>query len=233
MIADLKADSERWEAERRQTASRGQPANVGYRDSNTHQTRQYYGPTETGQPSGYPSSSAAGAPLGNTYDSGPQYQQQPSYAQPAGYPQTTYAGTENYYVAGGDLVADQSRSTRVPVSSVTVPRSGNNTYASTPTYQQPDPRAAYYSGQPPQPAQAQPVYASPQDPYYGRAVAVTGASYESQDAYDNRPYQDTGYSQPPSASSSNIPATSNTSSRREREREPDRDSRSHRHGGRR
>ena len=63
MIADLKADSERWEAERRATQSRGQPSNgisfrdsdgivgksntpiVEYRASTTHQSRQYYGPT--------------------------------------------------------------------------------------------------------------------------------------------------------------------------------------------
>lgn len=191
MIADLKADSARWEAERRQTASRGQPANgislrdsngivrqsnapiVGYRDSATHQTRQYYGPTEAGQPTpGYPSSNSTGTPLSSVYDSGPQYQQQ-TYAQPAsgyaGQPQG-YAMENNYYVAGADLqVADQPRSSRVPVtSSVNVPRS--NTYASTPTYQQTDSRAAYYSGPPPPVSQAQQVYASPQDPYYGRGA---------------------------------------------------------------
>ncbi|CZR62841.1 uncharacterized protein PAC_12738 [Phialocephala subalpina] len=233
MIADLKADSERWEAERRQTASRGQPANVGYRDSATHQTRQYYGPTEAGQPSGYPTPSSMGTPASSVYDNGPQYQQQ-TYAQPAsGYGQPQgYAVQDNYYVAGADLVAEQSRRVPVAASSVNVPRS--NTYASTtPTYQQQESR--YYPGPPVPVTQAQQqVYASPQDPYYGRAVPVTGASYDTQDAYDNRSYPDPGYSQAPSASSSSIPATSNTSSRREREREPERDSRSHRsHGGRR
>lgn len=189
MIADLKADSERWETERRQTASRGQPANgislrdsdgivrksnvptVGYRDSNTHQTRQYYGPTEAGQPSsGYPSSNSTGTPLGSVYD-GPVYQQQ-NYAQPAqGYAQPAgYPIQDNYYVAGADLVADQSRSSRgIPVTSVNVPRS--NTYASAaPTYQQPDSRSAYYAGPTPPVTQAQQVYASPQDPYYGRGA---------------------------------------------------------------
>jgi hypothetical protein len=231
MIADLKADSERWEAERRQTASRG-PANVGYRDSNTHQTRQYYGPSEAVQTSsGYPSSNSTGTPLGSVYD-GTVYQQQ--YAQPAsGYAQPPgYPIQDSYYVAGADLVADQSRSSRgVPVTSVNVPRS--NTYAAAaPTYQQPDSRSAYYAGPPPPVTQTQQqVFASPQDPYYGRAVPVTGASYDTQDAYDSRSYQDSGYSQ--AASSSSIPATSNTSSRRE-QREPDRDSRGHRsHGGRR
>jgi len=63
MIADLKADSERWEAERRANASRGSPFNsisfqdfddivrksntsiADYRASTTHLSRQYYGPT--------------------------------------------------------------------------------------------------------------------------------------------------------------------------------------------
>lgn len=187
MIADLKADSERWEAERRQTASRGQPANgislrdsdgivrksnttiVGYRDSATHQTRQYYGPTEAGQPSGYPTPSSMGTPASSVYDNGPQYQQQ-TYAQPAsGYGQPQgYAVQDNYYVAGADLVAEQSRRVPVTASSVNVPRS--NTYASTtPTYQQQESR--YYPGPPVPVTQAQQqVYASPQDPYYGRGA---------------------------------------------------------------
>ena len=44
MIADLKADSERWEAERRQTVSRGQPADVAYGASVIYPSRQYYVP---------------------------------------------------------------------------------------------------------------------------------------------------------------------------------------------
>lgn len=43
MITDLKADSERWEAERRETAARGGPV-VDYRSSMTHQSRRNYGP---------------------------------------------------------------------------------------------------------------------------------------------------------------------------------------------
>ncbi|KAI0174098.1 hypothetical protein BJ166DRAFT_586930 [Pestalotiopsis sp. NC0098] len=45
MIEDLKADSARWDQERRQQTSRG-PVGVQYRNSDTHQSRQYYGPTE-------------------------------------------------------------------------------------------------------------------------------------------------------------------------------------------
>lgn len=96
MIADLKADSERWEAERRATASRGQPSDgipfrdsdgvvrksntpiLKYRDSTTHQSRQYYGPTPE---------AASAAPLG--------YQQRipqaPAYA--------VQDSSSNYYVS--------------------------------------------------------------------------------------------------------------------------------------
>ncbi|RYP12382.1 hypothetical protein DL765_007370 [Monosporascus sp. GIB2] len=72
MIDDLKADSARWEQERRQQSARSSAAGgiiassasnapysrasnsptVQYRNSETHSSRQYYGPTE-GQP-GYP-----------------------------------------------------------------------------------------------------------------------------------------------------------------------------------
>ncbi|OWP03086.1 hypothetical protein B2J93_6403 [Marssonina coronariae] len=171
MIADLKADSDRWEAERRATASRGQPSNVGYRDSTTHQSRQYYGPTEQVPASnpGYPSAAIPG-PQG-VYDSGPQYQQQ-SYGQPAsgGFAQPGYAVQDNYYVAGADLVADQR--SRVPVvqPGVNVPRS--NQYAPSPTHQQSDSRSYGYSGQPgpavPQSMQQQGYATQPSDPYYGR-----------------------------------------------------------------
>ncbi|KAK2624857.1 hypothetical protein QTJ16_006050 [Diplocarpon rosae] len=190
MIADLKADSDRWEAERRATASRGQPSSngisapnpdgtarqsnapiVGYRDSTTHQSRQYYGPTEQVPASnpGYPAAAIPGEQ--GVYASGPQYQQQ-SYGQPAagGYAQPSYAVQDNYYVAGADLVADQR--SRVPVAQpgVNVPRS--NQYAPSPTHQQSDSRSYSYSGQPgPVVTQSmQPQGYPPQssDPYYGR-----------------------------------------------------------------
>lgn len=191
MIADLKADSDRWEAERRATATRGHPSSngistrdangnrnsdapiVGYRDSTTHQSRQYYGPTEQvpGPNPGYSGSSMSGTQ--GVYDSGHQYQQQP-YGQPApmGYAQPSYGAQDNYYVAGADLVADQPRS-RVPIvqSGINVPRS--NQYSSNPnSYQQPpDPRSGYYSSQQ-NPAVTQPMQQGyplqPSDPYYGR-----------------------------------------------------------------
>lgn len=188
MIADLKADSQRWELEREQTASRGQASNgislrdsdgivrksnvpiVGYISSSTHETRQYYGPTDRGHASSdYPSSGSAGTPLRNTYDA-PVYQQQSQYAQPAssGYaPSSGYPIQDNYYVAGANLERlEPERSARIPVSSANVPR---NTYAPNPapTYQQ-APESRYYSVPTPV-TQAQQVY--PQDPYnYGRGA---------------------------------------------------------------
>ncbi|KAH8648394.1 hypothetical protein BX600DRAFT_517787 [Xylariales sp. PMI_506] len=62
MIEDLKADSARWDQERRQQTARG-PVGVQYRNSDTHQSRQYYGPTE----GAYPTDSR------DTYDNTPRY----------------------------------------------------------------------------------------------------------------------------------------------------------------
>jgi hypothetical protein len=198
MIADLKADSERWDAERRATASGGRPSNgtslrdangnvrksntpvVEYRASTTHQSRQYYGPTEATQAvqQAYPPASSAGVQQG-VYDSN-QYQQQQSYAQPAAgvYSQPQQGGypiQDNYsYIAGGDLRADMSvdpRSGRVPVTQAgTIPRA-NQYAASTPTYAQADTRSTYnpYSPQPPVSA-AQYAPQQPTDPYYGRGA---------------------------------------------------------------
>ncbi|KAM0325077.1 hypothetical protein ACHAQA_007616 [Verticillium albo-atrum] len=104
MIDDLKADSARWEAERRQQASRNTSA--GYRESATHNARQHFGPTTDsagGYPDGrdpydaprYPGSQApgysgnsvpypsqGGAPVQSSYGSAGGYQ----YAQSAAYP---------------------------------------------------------------------------------------------------------------------------------------------------
>lgn len=110
MIEDLKLDSERWEAERRQTAQRGQPTNgtpyrdangivresntpvVDYRTSTTHEARQYHGPTEE---SAAPRS--APAPQGYGQPAGASAQQQPhgydtGYQPAAAYPSTAYGG---------------------------------------------------------------------------------------------------------------------------------------------
>ncbi|KAJ8121233.1 hypothetical protein ONZ43_g2266 [Nemania bipapillata] len=51
MIQDLKADSARWDQERRQqSASRNSAGGVQYRNSDIHQSRQHLGPTESSYP---------------------------------------------------------------------------------------------------------------------------------------------------------------------------------------
>lgn len=247
MIADLKQDSERWDAERRQTASRGQPSNgissrdsngivrnsntpiVEYRSSTTHQSRQYYGPTEasSGGSQGFGASpgytGAAVSAQQGVYDNG--YPSQPSYAQPApGYAPQGYPTQDNYYVAGADLTVDQQRSGRAPVpQSGTIPRTGPAQYAN-PSYQQPDARGypAYPSQSTPSPAAyAQGPSQQPSDPFYPRGTYGD----PTPDMYDGRGYQDAGaYSQ------AQIPSATATSgsSRRDRDRDADRDSRHHR-----
>jgi len=195
MIADLKADSERWEAERRATASRGQPSNgisfrdsdgnvrksntpiVEYRASTTHQSRQYYGPTEAapgGGQIGYPS--AASAQTAQVYDSSQGVYQQQSYAQPqSGYaqPQSGYPQGDNYYVAGADMAVDtRGSAARIPVSQAGVPRSNIQYASSTSAYpSQSRDQTMYYSQQPGAAVSSAPyVGAQPQDPYYGRGA---------------------------------------------------------------
>lgn len=201
MIADLKADSERWDKERRQTASgtRG-PSNgipvrdsddfvrsnrppVGYRESTTHQSRQYYGPSEpmSGPPQGGYVPATAGPVIyndGSPYPPQQQPLQQQNYSQQpsaSGYQQPGYPAGQDYY-AGANYSAAEPSPARVPVSQagVNVPRtSANNvSYAVTPTYQQPDNRGPYYSNQTQVPVSSGPAYPSqqPQDPYYGRGA---------------------------------------------------------------
>jgi hypothetical protein len=197
MIADLKADSERWEQERRATASRGQPSNgisfrgsdgivrksntpiVEYRASTTHQSRQYYGPTEaaTGAPTGYPPATSTGTQ--QVYDSSAQtgYPQQ-SYPQPAtGYVQQPqgYAVQDNNYYVGGHMAVDDRSRAGVPATQSSIPRSNVQYPAANSAYPaQQDSRIAYYSS-----AQQPGVAVSsttaqyptqPGDPYYGRGA---------------------------------------------------------------
>lgn len=117
MIEDLKADSARWDQERRQqSASRNNAAGgtiasrdsngsyvrlsnspiVQYRNSDTHQSRQYYGPTESGFSSGDPNRDPYG-------DATPRYPGTGSagYTGAAGsyaaqYPQGGYSTQQGY-----------------------------------------------------------------------------------------------------------------------------------------
>ncbi|KAE9365102.1 hypothetical protein N431DRAFT_300477, partial [Stipitochalara longipes BDJ] len=157
MIADLKADSERWEAEQRAAASRGQPGNIEYRDSTTHQSRQYYGPTE-----------AVSTPTA-------QVNSQAHYAQQS-YTQSIPAYVQNPgYVSGANMLVDARDSTPrmgvQPVASQPLAPRSNVQYATSGTaYQQPDSRSAYYSSgqQAGVPVSSAQYATQPADPYYGR-----------------------------------------------------------------
>jgi hypothetical protein len=214
MIADLKADSERWEAERRQTASRGQPSGVEYRASTTHQSRQYYGPTESAGAGAYAATSAPNP----VYDTGTQYQQQ-SYPQQSstGYAAAqSYAPADNnYYVAGADLRADLRAPTQPAAGAQ--PRTVQYSSQTSAGYQ--GDNRAYY----PQPgstvAASQYSTQQPSDPFYGRA-APPGNYDSTPEIYDTN----SAYTQGPVTSSS---TTTTSTARRDREREPERDNRGH------
>ncbi|KAI1328187.1 hypothetical protein F5Y16DRAFT_409867 [Xylariaceae sp. FL0255] len=124
MIQDLKADSARWDQERRQQSANRSSAGGGiiatndvyirssnsppvqYRNSDIHQSRQYYGPTE------FASGGAA-----DPYDAGPRYpgtgsggyngasgnyQAQPQYTTTAGgYPPQGYTQSAQFAPPGG------------------------------------------------------------------------------------------------------------------------------------
>ncbi len=195
MIADLKADSqrwreERWEAERRPLASRGQPPNgafqmfrtqeaVGRKSNNwaaeylastTHHSRQHYGPTEAnpGANAGYPPTPTSVRDQSREHPSGYQHQSHPGYANPTVHgayqsQDPVYAQGAGYYPATG-------------YASDTVPHPDPGQYASSySTYQtQPETREArdaYYSSQMPA-SSGLGGYATQQtaDPYYGRGT---------------------------------------------------------------
>jgi hypothetical protein len=194
-MADLKADSERWDAERRQ---RGQPSNgissrdsngqvrnsntpiVEYRSSTTHQSRQYYGPSTTDAPApattqGYSSAgtytSSGPSTQSGGYDSGyqmPQYtSQQGVYGNDPGY-----SGQDGYQFPEANLVPAE-RGSRAPATQAgqAVPRTGQPVQ-----YQSsfpPDSRGGYssYTGHGvPSPVYGQPPAQQQSEAYYGRGA---------------------------------------------------------------
>lgn len=133
MIEDLKADSARWEQERRQQSARSSsggttakrdangayiggsnsPA-VQYRNSDTHQSRQYYGPTEGSYPDGVrdpfdPTPRYPGTGTGAYTGAAGSYAPQP-YGNQGGYiPQQGYAATQQQFAPPvGDVSYSQS-----------------------------------------------------------------------------------------------------------------------------
>ncbi|CAG8948901.1 hypothetical protein HYFRA_00002026 [Hymenoscyphus fraxineus] len=233
MISDLKADSERWDAERRATRnpSNGIPLDangmvrksntpvVEYRASTTHQSRQYYGPTET-TPSSYQSQQPQPPPQ-DMYNSG--YPSASAYNQPApgyGGPSQGYPSQPDHYYVGGNMGVAREPERGAPVSAAgqTVPRSS---YPAQPPTSYAESRGnvpSYYPA--PQPSQTVPYGVQQTEPYYPRAVPATGAYGEPQDdGYDRGYPETTQYAQVPSTT-----ATANQSARRgERERDQERD----------
>ncbi|KAH0544642.1 hypothetical protein FGG08_001292 [Glutinoglossum americanum] len=193
MIADLKADSQRWEAERREGEARGFATGTGttgknrnglrfpnhilllaYRSSTIHQSRQYYGPSE-GVPGGQPlaaSGQGQGQAQGQTQGQGPVYvNQQPGSTQYEAYSATQYppstaagyTGANYGYAAGGNLAPGSE-----PRSTYTYPQQpdGSSYDPATRT----DPYSGGYGGQSvpgsgqPTPRGGAPSY-QPRDPY--------------------------------------------------------------------
>ncbi|KAI9777966.1 MAG: hypothetical protein M1839_008501 [Geoglossum umbratile] len=178
MIADLKADSQRWESERRDGEARGYPP-VQYRSSAIHQSRQYYGPSDAQVP----------PPQGGPAGGGP-----PVYVNQAAYQQGY--GDSSQYPAGGYPQQGGTNYAFVPGASYAAGSEPRN-YA----YQQ-----AQQQQQQQGPQQAdRPGYdssASGQQEYssYGQAVAGPGqAPRGGQPQYQPRdPYGRGGYNYPAS-----------------------------------
>jgi hypothetical protein len=179
MIADLKADSARWEAERRQTAGsgRGQPSNIQYRESATHQSRAYYGPTEL--------TSGTGSGMGSMYTDSAAYSN-------AAYPSSVWA-TAPLYVASANM--SSSLTNHLPA----VPGRGASSYltrpSSTPYSTPTDPyygragqvQRSYGSSQYYTPPTSDAQYPTPTDPYYGRVDPLPEDTYITPTYSDSDP----------------------------------------------
>lgn len=191
MIADLKADSARWDAERKSSGSRGQPSGgeyssrdasdlrssniplVEYRASTTHQSRQYYGPTDTTS-SGYapPQPQVQSSPQAFAYG-GDQYGQpaRGSNYQSAAYPSDSFVEGGNFRSVGNQVQAQpqipsQPRTTVYPPSGYVQPGptyadSRSTTYYTPSTAGNVTPQQQYSTQQPQQ---------QPSDSYYGRST---------------------------------------------------------------
>jgi hypothetical protein len=147
---------------------------VEYRASTTHQSRQYYGPTEAAPAiasQGYatPATPSSGSSNQGVYDQG-SYAPSSNYGQPlsgygaapSGYSQQDNG---NYYVAGANMNVDVPA--RAPAGQV--PRGASSTQY--PSYSQGDSRSTYYQAQPqPPPSISSSQYPNPTDPYYGRGA---------------------------------------------------------------
>ncbi|KAK2797487.1 hypothetical protein FQN50_009170 [Emmonsiellopsis sp. PD_5] len=185
MIADLKADSARWEAERTQADRDPRASNLPasyYPSSATHSNRQQTGPTGGGYGPGPSAPYDNYPPNHNPYAPGPNAPGANPQAYPMGYPPaTTYSNVPTTYAsAPGDYQSSQA-----PVTT------HEYTYGS--------PTAYPYNGADPR---AQPrAYNESEYPL------SSGIGYPPTSAPDSRPMMDTRYSGDPSYPDHNAGAT--------------------------
>ncbi|GAO17788.1 hypothetical protein UVI_02006170 [Ustilaginoidea virens] len=207
MIEDLKADSARWDSERRAQTSRNTPGGihasrdatgfparlssnspaVQYRYSETHQSRQHHGPTEAPfQPESYPRESFDGA--SNAYQQPPPQQSfvpaQPGSMMRPGYQQNQdppYIGTGANLPQSGYSGSSDPYSNRMAASAGT-PQQPVYSTAPPPQLGYPAPAPQYqYQSQAPLPIAGGHSYPAmqPHDPFYGRARNQTPPSGSS------------------------------------------------------
>jgi len=200
MIEDLKLDSARWEAERRAAPS-GRPVNgtsqrdsgglrssnaqpaPSYLQSQTHESRQYYGHNEAPPQQGF----SHPGPPGDRYMNEPHFpSSQPpaqSYVQPQpGFEPRSQQGNfpihneppragEGRYVSYGINYDSRTDGGRQPMM-VNEPGSrGEASYVhgGPISYQSQDPRYSGFATQ--APVTSAPAFANPQDPYYSNRRA--------------------------------------------------------------
>ncbi|KAF4512687.1 hypothetical protein G6O67_000036 [Ophiocordyceps sinensis] len=199
MIEDLKADSARWESERRAQTTRN-TSGVQYRYSETHQSRQHHGPTEghfqsdpyarePGYEARYPGTGAPGFTGASGPYPSPQQQQQQQQQQPLPPPQPpqqqqSYAPSSGGAYGGGFQQPQQSPPPERFNAAQTMMRPGYPA-AQDPPYIGTGANLPH-SGFPPQ-----------NDPY-GARLSTTSAAPQ-QPIYASAPPQQPGY---PAASSS-------------------------------
>ncbi|KAF2492897.1 hypothetical protein BU16DRAFT_564202 [Lophium mytilinum] len=177
MVADLKLDSQRWRTEVSQ--GRGSPhardakhskhpdkALVSYQDSRTHQSRQYYGPSD---PAPSPAAVPYQQPPRPAYAPQPthqQYQQpEPAYTYAQSQPQAGYAAPAGQSYQQPAYNQPQGQIRTAPEYTYTQQSASQNQHAQYAQHQ--DPRYTYPQQANPAPPTQQPYQVPSQPRYYG------------------------------------------------------------------
>ncbi|KAF2454078.1 hypothetical protein BDY21DRAFT_291919 [Lineolata rhizophorae] len=140
MVQDLKLDSQRWYSERQRAGTVQTPHS--YNDSNTHKSRQYYGPTE-------PVDSASASAPGGNYGTPSAARQDPAY-RPTASSYSNEPSGYNYSVSAQPPYAQAGYQPTYP--SYQSPQSSQTPRSVAPTgyppgYQQPEGTYSSTSGQ--------------------------------------------------------------------------------------